>query len=114
MIIIFKVIRITCSLINELSPITKGNINTNSTSKTKKTRATRKNRIEKGSRALNLGVNPHSNGLVFSRSGRTLILRAQPKMKTKNTNTAAEIINHRKNNMPVWQTNALVLRTKYK
>lgn len=46
----------------------KGKIKINSTSKIKKIIEIRKNRIEKGIRAENLGVNPHSKGLNFSRS----------------------------------------------
>jgi hypothetical protein len=45
---------------------TKGKIRISSTSKTKKIIVTKKNRIEKGSRAENLGVKPHSKGLSFS------------------------------------------------
>jgi hypothetical protein len=108
------VITITCSPTKELNPRTKGNIKTNSTSKTKKINATRKNRIENGNRAPNLGVNPHSKGLVFSKSGRTFIPKEQPKPNTKSTKTAAEIKTQIKNNIPVWQINALVLRTEYK
>ena len=47
--------------------IKKGNIKTNSTSKIKKIIEIKKNRIVKGRRALNLGLNPHSNGLIFSK-----------------------------------------------
>lgn len=47
-------------------PEIKGNMRTNSTSNTKKINEIRKKRIEKGKRALNLGVNPHSNGDPFS------------------------------------------------
>ncbi len=46
----------------------KGNIKTNSTSKIKKIIAIRKKRIVKGNRALNLGLNPHSKGLIFSKT----------------------------------------------
>lgn len=46
--------------------IINGNKITNSTSKTRKTKEIKKNRIENGSRALNIGVNPHSNGDIFS------------------------------------------------
>lgn len=42
-------------------------------SNTRKITARRKNRVEKGSRALFFGSNPHSNGVDFSRS---LSLRA--------------------------------------
>jgi hypothetical protein len=56
-----------------------GKIRISSTSKIKKIRATKKNRIENGRRAINFGVNPHSNGLVFSRSILYFILRLTPK-----------------------------------
>ena len=46
--------------------IKNGNINTNSTSKIIKIIEIKKNRNVKGSRALNLGLNPHSKGLIFS------------------------------------------------
>jgi len=36
----------------------------------------------KGKRALNLGVNPHSNGLIFSRSKINFLLRREPANKT--------------------------------
>jgi len=39
-----------------------------SISKTKKITASKKNRVEKGIRADLLGSNPHSKGLLFSRS----------------------------------------------
>lgn len=50
-----------------------GSRRTISISNTKKITARRKNRVEKGSRALFFGSNPHSKGLLFSRS---FILRA--------------------------------------
>ena len=59
-----------------------GKINTSSTSKIKNTRAKRKNRIENGRRAFILGVNPHSNGLSFSRSGRSFIDKINPRLYT--------------------------------
>jgi hypothetical protein len=46
--------------------IRKGNIKTSSTSKTKKIILIKKNRSVNGKRALNLGLNPHSKGLIFS------------------------------------------------
>ena len=46
--------------------IKNGNIKTNSTSKIIKIIEIKKNRKVKGNRALNLGLNPHSNGLIFS------------------------------------------------
>ncbi len=45
-----------------------GKIKISSTSKMIKMIATKKNRIEKGSRDIVLGENPHSKGLYFSRS----------------------------------------------
>jgi len=45
-----------------------GNKRVISTSKIKKMTAIKKNRNEKGSRAVPLGSNPHSNGEFFSRS----------------------------------------------
>lgn len=56
----------------------KGNSNTISTSKTKNKIEIKKKRIEKGIRALILGVNPHSNGLFFSRSRLIFILKVMP------------------------------------
>ena len=41
-------------------------LKTNSTSKIIKIIAIKKNRRVKGRRALNFGLNPHSNGLIFS------------------------------------------------
>ena len=46
--------------------IKNGNIKTNSTSKIIKIIEIKKNRKVKGNRALNFGLNPHSNGLIFS------------------------------------------------
>ena len=70
----------------------KGNIKTSSTSKTRKIRLIKKNRIEKGNRALYLGVKPHSNGLIFSRLIYSFFLSLTPSLKkraikTKITNT---------------------------
>ena len=62
-----------------------GNKITNSTSKTKKIRAIRKNRRVKGKRALNLGVNPHSKGLIFSRSRGNFFLNLIPAIITNIT-----------------------------
>ena len=56
-----------------------GKIRTSSTSKIRNTRASKKKRIEKGIRAFILGVNPHSKGLIFSRSARIFIDRHWPK-----------------------------------
>lgn len=46
-----------------------------SISKTRKMTARRKNRVEKGRRALSFGSNPHSKGVLFSRSLNLRILR---------------------------------------
>ena len=61
-----------------------GKINTNSTSKIKNTIAIKKNRKDKGSRGADLGVNPHSKGLLFSRSNLNLVDSPTPKA-TSNT-----------------------------
>jgi len=61
----------------------KGNIKTSSTSKTRKIRLIRKNRIEKGSRALYLGVKPHSKGLIFSRLIYSFFLNLTPNLKIR-------------------------------
>ena len=45
---------------------TNGNKITSSTSKTRNTNEIKKKHIENGSRALNIGLNPHSNGDIFS------------------------------------------------
>lgn len=66
-----------------------GKINTSSTSKIRKTKAKRKNRIEKGRRAFILGVNPHSKGLNFSRSGRSFIEKISPSLYTTVAKTIA-------------------------
>jgi hypothetical protein len=58
-----------------------GKIRINSTSKIRKIKATQKKRIEKGRRAENLGVNPHSKGLVFSKSVMYLNLQTLPKIR---------------------------------
>jgi len=63
----------------------KGNINTSSTSNTRKISAIKKNRIENGIRALNLGVNPHSKGLIFSQSNRDFFLKKIPAINTRLT-----------------------------
>jgi len=55
-----------------------GNIKISSTSKTKKIIATKKKRSVKGMRALNLGENPHSKGLIFSRSKIIFFLTRAP------------------------------------
>lgn len=45
----------------------------------------KKNRNEKGTRALLILSNPHSNGELFSRSNTNFILRNKDKPKTTNT-----------------------------
>ena len=55
-----------------------GNKRISSTSKIKNTREIKKNRMEKGIRALNLGVNPHSKGLIFSRLKIIFFLNISP------------------------------------
>jgi hypothetical protein len=50
-----------------------GKIRTSSTSKIKNTIAIRKKRSERGRRGIDLGVNPHSKGLLFSRSSWNLV-----------------------------------------
>jgi hypothetical protein len=77
-----------------------GKIRINSTSKIRKIKAMQKNRIEKGRRAENLGVNPHSKGLVFSKSVLYLNLqtfpktrRTEDKIKANNTMTEKKIKN---------------------
>jgi len=53
------------TLLKEILMI-KGNKITSSTSNTRNTNEIKKNRIENGRRALNIGVNPHSKGDIFS------------------------------------------------
>ena len=52
------------------APDKNGNKSNNSTSKIKKIIATRKNRREKGARLSSLVENPHSKGLLASRSSK--------------------------------------------
>jgi len=61
---------------------------TSSTSKTKKIRQIIKNRIEKGSRALNFGINPHSKGLTFSREKCFFLPKIIPIKNTRLTSIA--------------------------
>ena len=49
--------------------IIKGNKRISSTSKITKIKATRKNCREKGDRAVPIGINPHSKGLIRELSG---------------------------------------------
>lgn len=51
----------------------RGKIRANSTSKIKKITAIKKKFKEKGSREEVLGSNPHSNGLLFSRSEKVFL-----------------------------------------
>lgn len=60
-----------------------GNRRTISMSKTKKITASRKNRRENGSRAEEVGSNPHSKGDIFSRSCVERWARDQETRKTK-------------------------------
>jgi len=60
----------------------KGNINTNSTSKMIKIIEIKKNRRVKGKRALNLGLNPHSKGLIFSIIKMFFLLKREPRDNT--------------------------------
>lgn len=55
-----------------------GNKRISSTSNTRKIIEIKKNRMEKGIRAECLGLNPHSKGLVFSRSMSVLWPRLKP------------------------------------
>ena len=71
--------------------IKNGNINTNSTSKIIKIIEIKKNRNVKGSRALNLGLNPHSNGLILSEEKLYFLLKSLP-----NDNTIADRIREMK------------------
>jgi len=64
--------------------IKKGNINTNSTSNTKKIIVIKKNRNVNGNRALNFGLNPHSNGLIFSLLNNFFVQKKFPKNNNKN------------------------------
>jgi len=70
-------------LLDENKLTKKGKSNTSSTSKTRKINATRKNRKVNGKRALNLGENPHSKGLIFSRSRGNFFLNPTPARVTK-------------------------------
>jgi len=72
-----------------------GNINTSSTSNTKKIIAIKKNRKVNGSRALNCGENPHSNGLIFSRTNTTFFLSPSPAKTTTATRTKTRPIKDR-------------------
>lgn len=55
-------------------------------SKIKKITATRKNRRERGVRGRRTGVNPHSKGLIFSRSVFTRLAIDLPKAVSKTLN----------------------------
>lgn len=72
--------------------IKKGNIKTNSTSKIKKIIEIKKNRIVNGNRALNFGLNPHSNGLIFSKLNKYFLLNRFPNLKTTNLRNSLNII----------------------
>lgn len=60
-----------------------GKIKTNSTSKIRKTIAIRKKRRDRGKRGVDLGVKPHSNGLLFSRSKLNLVDSLRPRITSK-------------------------------
>lgn len=68
---------------NSNDPIRKGNNKINSTSKITKIIATKKNWREKGSRLLQRGLNPHSNGLFFALSLKNFWVITKP-AQTKN------------------------------
>lgn len=61
-----------------------GKINAISTSKIKKIIAIKKNRIEKGRREEERGLNPHSNGESFSCSINDFFLKREDKIITIN------------------------------
>ena len=44
--------------------------------------AIKKNRMVNGNRALNFGLNPHSNGLIFSKEKKYLFLKIFPANRT--------------------------------
>lgn len=69
-----------------------GKIKISSTSKIRKIMATKKNRIEKGSRDIVLGENPHSNGLYFSRSEKDFKPKIFPNKKSKRAKNKIIII----------------------
>ena len=71
--------------LNENSLTKNGKRRTSSTSNTKKIKAIKKNRNVNGNRALNLGENPHSKGLIFSRSKGNFLLNPIPAKVTKTT-----------------------------
>ena len=64
--------------------IKKGNMRTSSTSKMMKIIEIKKNRSVNGRRALNLGLNPHSKGLIFSDINKFFFLKSLPKERTTN------------------------------
>ena len=73
--------------------IKNGNNNNNSTSKIRKIRATIKNRKEKGSRPSSLVENPHSKGLLISRSKKFFFLKRNPsKLKIKDREKQIKLI----------------------
>lgn len=72
--------------------IKNGNMRTNSTSKIIKIIEIRKKRKVKGKRALNLGLNPHSNGLIFSIINTFFFLNSLPNLNTS-IDKIREIVN---------------------
>lgn len=65
-----------------------------SISNTRKITAKRKNRVENGRRALSFGSNPHSKGVLFSRSLnlRTLNVYAKARIKMEIVTAMIEVI----------------------
>ena len=51
----------------------------------------KKKRNVKGKRALNLGLNPHSNGLIFSNSKKYFFEKKLPKIKINILNNVTTI-----------------------
>jgi len=78
--------------------IGKGINKTNSTSKIRKITANKKKRIEKGSRAVPRGSNPHSKGELFSRSLNPRLAKDQAIIQT-------EIPINKDNNKPISNKN---------
>jgi hypothetical protein len=73
--------------------IKNGNNNNNSTSKIRKIKATIKNRKEKGNRPSSLVENPHSKGLLISRSKKFFFLKIKPSsLKTNDKSKQTKLI----------------------
>lgn len=73
-------------------PGMRGKIKISSTSNTKKITAIKKNRTEKGSRDINLGENPHSKGLYFSRSFKNFMPNPIPTPTKANAKITTNLI----------------------